>query len=53
MKVLVSGAGGFLGRCVVDRLSEQGHIVRAIIRPESREPAAGCPCAGSGISSIP
>lgn len=39
MKVLVSGAGGFLGRCVVDQLAQQGHIVRAIIRPESREPA--------------
>ena len=39
MKVLVSGAGGFLGRHVVDRLLERGHKVRAIIRPASREPS--------------
>jgi len=38
MKVLVSGAGGFLGRHVVDRLCERGHDVRAIIRPGSQEP---------------
>ena len=33
MKVLVSGAGGFLGRFVVQRLLERGHSVRAIVRP--------------------
>jgi UDP-glucose 4-epimerase len=38
MKVLVTGAGGFLGRHVVDRLLQGGHAVRAIIRPESAEP---------------
>jgi nucleoside-diphosphate-sugar epimerase len=38
MKVLVSGAGGFLGSHVVSRLLERGHTVRAIIRPASREP---------------
>jgi len=38
MRVLVSGAGGFLGRHVVDRLLERGHTVRAIIRPDSLEP---------------
>jgi nucleoside-diphosphate-sugar epimerase len=38
MKVLVSGAGGFLGRYVVNRLLERGHIPRAIIRPESPAP---------------
>jgi nucleoside-diphosphate-sugar epimerase len=32
MKVLVSGAGGFLGRFVVQRLLERGHSVRAIVR---------------------
>jgi nucleoside-diphosphate-sugar epimerase len=35
MKVLVSGAGGFLGRYVVDELLRRGHAVRAIVRPES------------------
>lgn len=38
MKVLVSGAGGFLGRYVVARLLERGHSVRAIIRPASPLP---------------
>jgi UDP-glucose 4-epimerase len=38
MKVLVSGAGGFLGRYVVTRLLQRGHSVRAIIRPVSPEP---------------
>jgi nucleoside-diphosphate-sugar epimerase len=39
VRVLVSGASGFLGRNVVDRLLMRGHDVRAIIRPESGEPA--------------
>ncbi len=33
MRVLVSGAGGFLGRYVVERLLARGHGVRAIVRP--------------------
>src|SRR4051794_39836896 len=37
MRVLVSGAGGFLGSKVVERLLERGHSVRAIIRPASEE----------------
>jgi nucleoside-diphosphate-sugar epimerase len=39
MKVLVSGAGGFLGRYVVDRLLRGGHSVRAIVRPASPKPS--------------
>jgi nucleoside-diphosphate-sugar epimerase len=39
MRVLVSGAGGFLGRHVVQCLLERGHQVRAIVRPFSREPS--------------
>lgn len=39
MKVLVSGAGGFLGRSVVDRLLQRGHSVRAIVRPASSRPS--------------
>jgi UDP-glucose 4-epimerase len=38
MRVLVSGAGGFLGRNVVNRLLGRGHDVRAIIRPTSAVP---------------
>jgi UDP-glucose 4-epimerase len=39
MKVLVSGAGGFLGRAVVDSLLDKGHTVRAIVRPSSPAPS--------------
>ena len=39
MKVLVSGAGGFLGRATVDCLIKRGHTVRAIVRPSSPTPA--------------
>jgi UDP-glucose 4-epimerase len=38
MRVLVSGAGGFLGRHTVNRLLERGHAVRAIVRPAASEP---------------
>jgi len=39
MKVLVSGAGGFLGRYVIDRVLERGYSARAIVRPASLVPA--------------
>jgi 2-alkyl-3-oxoalkanoate reductase len=35
MKILVTGAGGFLGRYVVASAVERGHLVRAMIRPAS------------------
>jgi nucleoside-diphosphate-sugar epimerase len=38
VRVLVSGAGGFLGRYMVDRLLKGGHRVRAIIRPATNGP---------------
>jgi nucleoside-diphosphate-sugar epimerase len=38
MKVLVSGAGGFLGNYVIRSLLERGHDVRAIVRPASPPP---------------
>src|SRR5262249_25438136 len=41
MKVLVSGASGFLGRHVTECLLKRGHSVRAIIRPASKVPAWG------------
>lgn len=36
MRVLVSGAAGFLGQAVVTALLDRGHEVRAIVRPSSR-----------------
>jgi 2-alkyl-3-oxoalkanoate reductase len=36
MKVLVTGANGFLGRHVVNELLRRGHMVRAIVRPAAR-----------------
>jgi nucleoside-diphosphate-sugar epimerase len=39
MKVLVTGAGGFLGQAAVRRLLAKGHEVRAIVRPSSQAPA--------------
>ena len=38
MKVLVTGAGGFLGKHVVHALVERGHEVRALVRPKSSLP---------------
>jgi len=39
MRILVSGANGFLGQQVVKRLLERGYSVRALIRPSASEPA--------------
>jgi UDP-glucose 4-epimerase len=39
MKVLVSGAGGFLGYYSVARLVDRGHKVRAIVRPAATNPS--------------
>ena len=39
MNVLVTGAGGFLGRHVVSCLRERSHAVTAMIRPHSGDPA--------------
>src|SRR5207237_4757119 len=35
MKVLVTGASGFVGSHIADRLIEGGHKVRALLRPSS------------------
>ena len=43
MKVLVTGANGFLGRHVVASLLGRGHQVRALVRPAARLEALGWP----------
>jgi UDP-glucose 4-epimerase len=43
MKVLVTGASGFLGRSVVRAASEAGHQVLALIRPSARVDCLGWP----------
>lgn len=35
MRVLLTGAGGFLGSAVLRRLLDEGHSVRALLRPGS------------------
>ena len=35
MRALVTGASGFIGSHIVDRVLEQGHTVRALVRPSS------------------
>ncbi len=40
MNVMVTGAGGFIGRYVVAELARRGHEVSAVIRPGSPSPSA-------------
>lgn len=43
MKVLVTGANGFLGRHVVESLLERGHDVRVLVRPAAKLESLGWP----------
>ena len=45
MRVLVTGANGFLGRHVVDALLARGCRVRALVRPAARLEDLGWPAA--------
>ncbi len=42
MKVLVTGANGFLGKHIVRELVARGHVVRCLVQP-------GTPCNGLGV----
>ena len=43
MKVFITGGTGYLGRSLVPKLLEQGHEVRALVRPGSeRKLPHGC-----------
>ena len=42
MRVLVTGASGFLGTAVVDRLCTAGHVVVAMVRPAARLGSPAC-----------
>lgn len=39
MKIVITGATGFLGQALCKELKESGHEITAILRPESREKA--------------
>jgi UDP-glucose 4-epimerase len=43
MKILVTGANGFLGRHVVAALLARGHVVRALVRPAAKLDDLGWP----------
>jgi nucleoside-diphosphate-sugar epimerase len=46
MRILVTGASGFIGGVVCRRLLEQGHEVAALVRRPGSEPAGTTPVAG-------
>ena len=49
MRMLVTGADGFIGRCVCKRLCESGHEVVAACRKGGREPPGTLPAAIGAI----
>ena len=43
MKVLVTGASGYIGRQLADKLSALGHDVTCMVRNAARAPQRHCP----------
>ncbi len=46
MRILVTGASGFIGRALCAQLLEQGHDVAALVRREGSQPAGTRPLSG-------
>src|SRR5438270_3023638 len=46
MRILVTGASGFIGRTLCPRLLEHGHHVSALVRHDGSEPPGTSPVAG-------
>ena len=50
MKILVTGANGFVGRPLCQRLTELGHDVAGAIRPNAQLPPGVTPCTVESLS---
>ncbi|RMI31166.1 NAD-dependent epimerase/dehydratase family protein [Nocardia stercoris] len=53
MRILLIGAGGYLGTAVSERLLRLGHEVVALIRPEAAEVVGACECRVGDLADPP
>ena len=52
MRMLVTGAGGFIGRATVAEAVARGHRVRAVLRPGAEAPAFGAEAGGDAVEFV-